>query len=142
MRSLAWRPRLGPAVHYWVRQGNGRFSFCQSWLLEMQNMIPTEPLHLLLLAPQSHTTARPPPPNTTANKSPCYEAASQNSPALIPTPPSSSPPPPPPTLVKGSLPLIQRPAPSLCERCASLQPAQPPPPPTLFCFSIRRVDET
>lgn len=24
MRSLAWRPRLGPAVHYWVRQGNGR----------------------------------------------------------------------------------------------------------------------
>lgn len=30
---------------------NGRLSFCQSWLLEMQNMIPIQPLHLPLQSP-------------------------------------------------------------------------------------------
>lgn len=39
MCSLAWRPYLGPAMHYGVSKGNGRFSFCQSGLLEMQNTV-------------------------------------------------------------------------------------------------------
>lgn len=43
-------PQLGPAVLYQDRQGNGRLSFCQRWLLEMQNMIPIQPLHLPLTA--------------------------------------------------------------------------------------------
>lgn len=39
MLSLAWCLCLGPAMHYWVGQGNGRLSICLSCLLEMQSMI-------------------------------------------------------------------------------------------------------
>lgn len=78
MHSLAWRPCLGPAVHYWVRQGNGRLSFCQSCRLEMQNMIPLSPLHLLLLLIQVASLPM--------HKSLRYEVESLNSPVLIPPP--------------------------------------------------------
>lgn len=105
MHSLALRPCLGPAVHYWVRQGNGRLSFCRRCLLEMQNMIPLSPLHLLLLPIQVASLPM--------HKSLRYEVESLNSPFLIPSPTH------PPTTSSGgkkkekSLPLIQWPVPSL-----------------------------
>lgn len=103
MHSLAWRPCLVPAVHYWVRQGNGRLSFCQSCLLEMQNVISIVSPHLLLLHPQF--------PSIPCTKVPAMKLNPKTDKLLSP----------PPALVNGSLPLNQWPMPSLSERCASLQ---------------------
>lgn len=94
---------LVPAVHYWVRQGNVRLSFCQSCLLEMQNMIPIVPPHLLL-PPQQF-------PMIHWTKVPAIKLNPKTAKLLSP----------PPVLAKGSLPLNQWPVPGLSERCASLQ---------------------
>lgn len=103
MHSLAWRPCLVPAVHYWVRQGNGRLSFCQSCLLEMQNVISIVSPHLLLLHPQF--------PSIPCTKVPAMKLNPKTDKLLSP----------PPALVNGSLPLNQWPMASLSECCASLQ---------------------
>lgn len=103
MLSLAWRPYLGPAVLYLDRQGNGRLAFCQSWLLEMQNMIPIQPLHL----PLAVSSITHPPP---CAKLPAMKLYLKTALLLLQA------------RFKEVCPLNQWTVPSLSEHCGSLQP--------------------